>query len=118
MTTINHLDEVVHRTRIEDLIILGDLNVNMDKPKDERAEDIVNTIETYEMRNLMKQFRPKQRNTFNWSWSKFREGKEVRALCDYILFGKNIKWKSSNMVKMNFDSDHRLLQGKLIVKKG
>ena len=42
----------------------------------------------------------------------------VRSICDYILHGKNVKWKNFNMIDTMFDSDHRLIKGNLISRGG
>ena len=44
--------------------------------------------------------------SFRWTWRKFREGEKIQAICDYILYGDKVTWKSFNMTDMAFDSDH------------
>ena len=38
-------------------------------------------------------------------------------MCDYILYGDETKWKNFKVLDLPFDSDHRLIKGKLIVYK-
>ena len=51
MTTVKFLDEAMKHENADSTIILGDLNINLTSPKDERSIDIAEVIETYDMRN-------------------------------------------------------------------
>lgn len=115
METLEHLDLALNNVKIENLVLLGDFNVNFEHSKDTRSLNIVDAIRTFDLSNLAKEFKPRRNKCFNWSWRKMREGEKLQSLCDYFFHGSNTKWKSFNMIDVStFDSDHRLLKGKLI----
>ena len=114
METLTNLDLALNNVNVENLVILGDFNVNFEHPKDTRSLHIVETIQTFGLKNLAKEFKPRRNKCFNWSWRKMREGEKLQSLCDYFFHGSNTNWKSFNMIDVTtFDSDHRLLKGKL-----
>ena len=51
-----------------------------------------------------------------WTWQQTREGKKVRAICDYIFSGGTVEWRNFVPIDINFDTDHILLTAKIISK--
>ena len=116
MTTVKFLDEAMKHENADSTIILGDLNINLMSPKDERSIDIAEVIETYDMRNLARHFKCRMNKPVRWTWRKYREGNKMEAICDYILHGCLLKWKNFKVVDLPFDTDHRLIKGKFIIQ--
>ena len=114
LETIEFLDEALKNVNEKKLILLGDFNVNYEKPKDERTTDIVNALKTYNLKNIAKEFKSTAKKPFSWTWRRWREGRKIQSVCDYILRGESTKWKNFKMVDMNLDTDHRLIKGQLI----
>ena len=115
LQTNQYIDEAMLNEDPLSCIILGDLNVNYKNPKDERTEKIVDSIKTYDLIDLSTKFISKKSKPYTWSWRKFREGDRIQAVCDYILHGRKIQWKNFKVVDLpDFDTDHRLLKGKMI----
>ena len=71
-----------------DLLVAGDLNINIAAPEgDLREEDIATTIATEGLEDMAPHFLPRQRR---WcrdrrTWGMLRKGREVRSQTDYIL---------------------------------
>ena len=114
LQTIAHLDKALQYENIEKTIIMGDFNVNIKNPKDSRQQDIVDAIFTYELRNLASLFKCKRQKPYTWTWRTNRNGQNVQSICDYILTGCGISWKNCKLVDLPFDTDHRMVKGKLI----
>ena len=45
------------------------------------------------------------------------EGRKVKAVCDYILTGRKLKWRNFRVIETDFDSDHKLVKGRLRTNK-
>ena len=114
MQTIQHLDDALHNENIENTIIMGDFNAHLEDPKDPRQAEIVDALFTYELRNLAKQFKCKRNKPYNWTWRQHRDGQVIQAVCDYILSGKCLLWNNCKVVDLPFDTDHRMVKGKLV----
>ena len=108
LETIRHLDKAVRDVDSRNLVLLGDLNIQLDSPKDERAWNIAEAIKTFGMKNLASGFKPRRKKCFDWSWRTFREGRRIQSLCDYMLYVEETKWQLFIMIDEEFDSDHRL----------
>ena len=71
-----------------DLLVAGDLNINIAAPEgDLREEDIATTIAKEGLEDMAPHFLPRQRR---WcrdrrTWGMLRKGREVRSQTDYIL---------------------------------
>ena len=117
MATTKQLDKALENVDYSRLIILGDLNINYANPKDRRSWEIAEAIKTYGLKDLSKSFKSKPMKPFTWTWGVWRGDKKIRAICDYILYGDKTKWKNFKVVDLPFDSDHRLIKGKLMVRK-
>lgn len=116
LTTIKYLDEAVMNVDTERLLILGDLNVNLEAPKDDRTTEIVDAIGTYGLQNLSRKFKARRKKPFTWTWRKYRDGEKIQAVCDYMLTGSKLHWKNFVVVDVMFDTDHRLIKGRMLSK--
>ena len=114
LSTVKFLDKALHQVDFKNVMILGDLNVNLLYPRDDRDSEIVDALQTFDLKNLAKSFKPRKRKNFNWTWRVWREGKWLQSICDYILHGMGTKWISFNMIDVMFNSDHRLFKCKLV----
>ena len=75
--------------------------------------EINETLELYGMKDVSKMFKSRRNKPHRWTWQQIREGKKVRAICDYIFSGEAIKWRNFVPIDVDFDTDHRLLVAKL-----
>ena len=100
LTTVKLLDKALAGVNNEKVIVLGDLNVNMETPRDHRQDKIVNALKTFDLRDVAMQFksREKRKKYFSWTWRKQREGTKIQSKVDYILGGNRIKWKRYGMI--------------------
>ena len=117
MTTMMHLEAAMANVDLDKTIILGDLNVNLEKPKDDRTNEIVEAIKTHGLKDISKGFKVRRGKPHKWTWRKWRLGERIKAICDYILSGKRLEWKNFVAVDTAFDTDHRLIKGKLRSRK-
>ena len=69
LSTMNELDTIMKNLKWEQTIVLGDLNVNYSKPKDERSERIVESLMTYDLFDVSTRFKSKKNKPFNMSLS-------------------------------------------------
>ena len=113
LKTIQQLDETLRGTESSKLVIMGDLNVTLDRPKNRIQEEVANALQSYNLRDIAKNFksREKKRKFFSWTWRIEREGEKIQSKIDYILSSKNINWKRFSVIDTEFDSDHRLIIG-------
>ena len=68
------------------------------------------------MSNISRKFKCQKNKPHRWTWQQTREGKKVRAICDYIFSGETAEWRNFVPIDINFDTDHRLLTAKIISK--
>ena len=115
LKTIKLLDEVLDGVDNTRLVILGDLNINLHAPRDHRQDEIVNALSTYNLRDLSKHYKSKEKKKkfFSWTWRRKREGKNIQSTIDYVLSSHEIKWRRFRTIDTEFDSDHRLVVGKM-----
>ena len=68
------------------------------------------------MSDILRKFKCQKNKPHRWTWQQTREGKKVRAICDYIFSGGTVEWRNFVPIDINFDTDHRLLTAKIISK--
>ena len=70
-------------------LVLGDLNINVDKPRDERDEVILDLIDDIDLVNASRRYTPRrprwQLTRPWWTWRQKREGKMHYLQPDYVL---------------------------------
>ena len=112
-STINELDKAMKNEDPDKCIILGDFNMNYKTPSKKRDFEIIETLETYCMNDISKRFKCRKKKPHRWTWQQIREGKKIRAICDYIFSGKSLLWTNFVPIDIQFDTDHRLLTARL-----
>jgi hypothetical protein len=80
---VNFINEAVRFRGTEDpYILLGDLNVDLDRPSNSRADEILSMTVLLALEDVGDHyFHPRGR----WTWSVPRNGRYVRSKTDYIL---------------------------------
>ena len=73
--------------KVIEVILLGDLNVRLRKPQDNREEELATALEGSGLTGVTAHFTPRQRylGTENWTWHMRREGMAVSGRGKYIL---------------------------------
>ena len=112
-TTISELDRAMKNEDFNKCVILGDFNINHKTPSKKKDLEIIETLESYCMNDVLKKFKSQKNKPHRWTWQQTREGKKVRAICDYIFSGKTVEWKNFVPIDITFDTDHRLLTAKI-----
>ena len=109
--TLTYLEEAVRSRCDHPIILLGDLNINLPRPDDDRSEDISTAMALLGLSDLSNSFpKPKGR----WTWSQFRDGRYIHSVTDYILSDMPDAF-SRWAVKCprGYSSDHRALIAEL-----
>ena len=65
------------------------------------------------MNDISRKFKCRKNKPHWWTWQQKREGKKVRAICDYIFSGETVEWRNFVPIDIDFDTDHRLLTAKM-----
>ena len=117
MTTMNFLTEAMRSVDCERAVVLGDLNVNWHRPREERHHEIVAGLQELSMRNVADGFKTRRHRQHWWSWRQRREGTVVSALCDYVLAGRRVGWRRHSSVDVRFPTDHRMLLAQMVGKR-
>ena len=117
METMATMDKAMKNEKWDESIILGDLNVRFDTQGDSRSREIVNALKTYDLVDLSQCFRTRSKKPYVWTWRRFQKGEAVQSICDYILFGRRLRWKNFRVDDVQFDTDHRLIKGDLTLTR-
>ena len=96
-------------------LLLGDLNVNLRSPRDERDEQIAEVVEDVTgLANLSRHFLQRSRGSMRgrWTWRMRRGRRWVSSQCDYVL-GRATDRRRYRSVRLrtprHHDSDHRAI---------
>ena len=114
--TMIKLDRAMKHEDPNKCVIIGDLNINYQSLSKKRDLKIIETLELYGMSNISRKFKCQKNKPHRWTWQQTREGKKVRAICNYIFSGGTVEWRNFVPIDINFDTDHRLLTAKIISK--
>ena len=87
-TMINNLDQAMKNVNKDQAIVVGNLNINMERQHNLREMDIYEGLKSNGLINLDEQFKTRKCSRYKWMWRTFREGKLMQSICDYILSGK------------------------------
>ena len=82
-STLVHVEQALNSFCNRDPIVLGDLNVALDSPRDDRAIAIATALARYSLRDMHPHFR--QGRLGGNIWNQFREGNMVGSRPNYIL---------------------------------
>ena len=112
-----HLDEALRRFPKLTPIVLGDLNVDLDR-RITRATRLNATLAPYGFLDLLKHYkqRPKARNLFTYR-QVLETGKCRQSRCDYILSPDRRLFESVQIRKQRYyTSDHRMVVAKYLLQ--
>ena len=97
-----------------ELLVTGDLNINLASPEgDRREEHIATTIATEGLEDMAQHFLPQERR---WcrdrrTWGMLRKGREVRSRTDYILGTDRRIFGNVSVQDPRHNSDHYMVLG-------
>jgi hypothetical protein len=88
LTTLMHVDEAWQACPKGCLLILlGDVNINLAAPRNERDDTITKQVDTMALINMTSHFcqRRGRRSRGQWTWRMRRGTRWVSSQCDYVL---------------------------------
>ena len=94
-------------------ILLGDLNINLAQPRDERDEEIAEECGFMGLTDMSRHFRqPRKRRRCRgrWTWRMRRRGRDISSQADYLLApeGNRREFRGVTLkAPWHHDSDHR-----------
>jgi endonuclease/exonuclease/phosphatase family metal-dependent hydrolase len=95
-------------------ILLGDLNVDLDRPEGEREEEIAVLLAHHSLMNMIPHFRQRAPNAGRKTWRQTRNGERVTARCDYIVSRDHRCFTTVGIRDpRHFSSDHLMVIGVL-----
>jgi hypothetical protein len=116
LTTLTHVNEAWWACPKGCLpILLGDLNVNLAAPRNERDDTITKQVDAMALINMSNHFRQqhRRRSRGRWTWRMRRGRRWASSQCDYVLgratnLGQWI-WRISVQTPFCHDSNHRAI---------
>ena len=116
-STIERVVEALReRPKGAELLVAGDLNINIADPEgDRREEDTETTIATEVLEDMSSHFLPQQRR-WSWNirtWEMLRKVREVQSRTDYILGTDRHLFGNVSVQDPWHNSDHYLVLGYL-----
>ena len=105
------------------LLILGDINVDLHgvtnprmdllhgtfEGQDERRASTISTLSSLGVEDVGRRFL-QRRSTGIWTWGQVRQGKQIRSVCDYILMDPKAKVLSHRIRRVpGCSTDHRMV---------
>ena len=96
-----------------DLMVAGDLNVDILAPEGRRAENIAMDLATAGVEDMAQHFMPRRRrwNRDRWTWDMRRKGQVVRSWTDYILGTDRRLFKNVAVRNPRNNTDHYMVFG-------
>jgi hypothetical protein len=98
-------------------ILLGDLNVDLDRLGDDTGDGMDRRVQTaalvdsFGLSSLRNHFRQRQRHLGRfWTWCQVRQGVTHGAICDHILTDKRSDFTNCQIRIPRFDTDHFMLK--------
>ena len=114
-TTMERVVEAIWRKpRGAELLVEGDLNVDIAAPEgDRRAEDIATELATAGLEDMARHFLPREKR---WcrdrrTWDMLRKGQEVRSRTDYTLGTDRRLFRNVTVRDPRHNSDHYMVLG-------
>jgi hypothetical protein len=83
LTTCAYLSRALGRFPKGNAVVLGDLNVNLQSPRDARDTEIVGILSTYGLEDMMPHFKSRHAFRHGNTWSMVRDGVPMGSRCDY-----------------------------------
>ena len=117
-TTLAHLpnlEEDLERFRGQDLILMGNLNVDLDEAQKPRSQIVAIMLTEFGIVNLMHHFWKHRRFCHLKTWAQVQQGNVLRERYDYIL-GTNFRLFEILGIRdtRNYSSDHFSLRTYLL----
>ena len=105
--TLHFVNEAVqYRGTNDPYILLGDLNVDLDRPKDFRGDEILSQVILMALEDVGDHYaHPRGR----WTWSQYRTGRYIRSKTCYILAQELADFKRWAIKIPRIDTDHRAI---------
>jgi hypothetical protein len=85
VSTIQYVGQAFDRLPTGRRIFLGDLNVDLNNLRDDRATRVATMTAGLGLENLLSHFRQRRRHKGGFTWHVRRNDKIITARCDYIL---------------------------------
>ncbi len=124
LTTLMHIEQAWMACPKECLpIMLGDLNINLAAPRDERDETIAEQVNAMNLVDMSSRFcqRRGKNSHGRWTWRMRRGGQWISSQCDYFL-GRATNlgrfWRVGVRLPFCHDSDHHALVAKICAGGG
>ena len=114
MTIERVVEALRERPKRAELLVAGDLNINLASPEaDWREEDIATTIAKEGLEDMAPHFLPRKRRWFRdrRTWRMLRKGREVRSRTDYILGTDRRLFGNVSVREPWHNSDHYMVLG-------
>ena len=100
-----------------DPIVLKDLNVDLNKARSPRSQQVVDLLMEYGLIDLVRHFCQHHQFWNLQTWSQVQQGPVLRLICDYIL---GADWRRLELVGIrdmrNFSSDHFVVRARLLLR--
>ena len=109
--TLQHLEQAFRTRCHHQLILFGDLNVDLYHPTDVRAEEIVTFTALSGLSDVSRFFPRPLRG--RWTWSQSRENHVITSTTDYILAENPHTFSRWTIKTPRFSSDHRAILAEL-----
>ena len=116
-TTSVHISAALDRfPRRRDLILVGDLNIDLDSPESERDMEIAQLLADFSLRDMHHHFKTGRRRSSTWHQK--RKGEIVWSRPDYFLCTDRRTIRKYNIRDpRHYVTDHKLVCGVLISNK-
>ena len=97
------------------VLLLGDLNINLDTPRDTREETIAEQLDFWNLGCLSTQFTQRyHKYNKRWTWYQWRQGRLYSTKPDYFLSEPGIRFRNVSLRKLRHHAtDHRAIVGRL-----
>ena len=100
-----------------DPIVLNDLNVDLNKARSPRSQQVVDLLMEYGLIDLVRHFCQHRQFWNLQTWSQVQQGPVLRLRCDYIL---GTDWRRLEIFGIrymhNFSSDHFVVRERLLLR--
>lgn len=115
LTTLEYLAQALELFPKGKPIVLGDLNANLNSPRDARDAEVASLLSSNGLEDMLQHFKSRQGFRHGKTWRMVREGVQVTSRCDYLLGSDrrmfmNVQHKDPRC----FNSDHLMVWAKML----
>ena len=117
--TLDHIRGAVgHRPKGFHLVVLGDLNINLQMPRNEREDGVADQCDAWDMMCMTEHFTQRRngRTRERWTWRQERLGQWVTSKPDYLMAQTEARGCFRNVQLRDLRhhaSDHRAIIAKI-----